>query len=426
MMSLFMIGCGSDPDTSAAGGPGPSTSSFNPPAAPEGYTRLTAKTVYDVKPGADVTYCQYIMAPFDRDMDILDVGGYQSGFGHHAVAFSYPDDGTQELGTSVQCMGTEFNVDVPNSGAPASRGANLGGTFLGGIGGEGGEGGQLPDGVAFRLKQGSGIMLNVHYLNTGDQAIDGDAVVDVKFAEIDPSRRIAAMFLNLNAGFNLAPATRTDSSIDCIAKSDVQILMMANHMHEYGTRVTTEVVRADTGAVEVMKHDPEWTYEMQFNVEYSTWPLEQPFVLRTGDTIRTSCQWSNPTSESIALATTPRPPPVFKATGFRGSEAEPVRALVNRSRLVARHQRGRGRRDRLHRGTFGRHLRQRWRSCARRRWRLRCSGASSGRKCRRVGERRRNQHRRDQHERSEWNRQQRYGRNRRLGQRRLGGRRRRP
>jgi len=123
----------------------------------------------------------------------------------------------------------------------------------------------------------------------------------VKFAEIDPSRRIAAMFLNLNFGFNLAPATRTDSSIDCIAKSDVQILMMANHMHEYGTKVKTEVVRADTGAVEVLKDDPEWTYEMQFNVDYTTWPVETPFVLRTGDTIRTSCEWSNPTSESMGF-----------------------------------------------------------------------------------------------------------------------------
>jgi hypothetical protein len=283
VLSLLVIGCGSDPDSSAPGGPSPSTNAFNPPAAPEGYTRLTAKTVYDVQPGADVTYCQYIMAPYDRDVDILDVGGYQSGFGHHAVAFSYPDDGTQELGTSVQCMGTEFNVDVPNSGAPSGSGsgANLGGTFLGGIGGEGGENQNLPEGVAFRLKKGNGIMLNVHYLNTGTTPIDGDAVVDVKFAEVDPSRKIAAMFLNLNFGFSLPPASRIDSSIDCVAKSDVQLLMLANHMHEYGTSVKTEVVRADTGAVEVLKDDPEWTYEMQFNVEYSRWPVR--FALASGD-----------------------------------------------------------------------------------------------------------------------------------------------
>ena len=302
VLSLLVIGCGSDPDSPAPGGPSPSTS-FNPPAEPEGYTRLTAKTVHAVEPGADVTYCQYIMAPFDRDMDILDVGGYQSGFGHHAVAFSYPDDGSQELGTSVQCMGTEFSVEPPpGSGAPSGNsGANLGGTFLGGIGGEGGENQNLPEGVAFRLKKGNGVMLNVHYLNTGTTPIDGDAVVDFKFAEVDPNRKIAAMFLNLNFGFNLPPASRVDSSIDCVAKSDVELLMMANHMHEYGSSVKTEVVRSDTGAVEVLKDDPEWTYEMQFNVEYRRWPVDQPFVLRAGDTIRTSCQWNNPTAEALGF-----------------------------------------------------------------------------------------------------------------------------
>ena len=185
-------------------------------------------------------------------------------------------------------------------------------------------------------------MLNVHYLNTGDKAIDGDAVVDVKFAEIDPSRSIAAMFLNLNVGFNLAPATRTDSSIDCIAKSDVQILMMANHMHEYGTNVKTEVVRADTGAVEVMKDDPEWTYEMQFNAEYTTLARCEPFVLRKGDTIRTSCQWSNPTSETHGVPARnvhqrrvragyrrkPHGPRLFSAaTGSSRSEDEARRAV---------------------------------------------------------------------------------------------------
>jgi hypothetical protein len=333
LFSLFLSGCGSDSDSPAPSDPG-SPSSFNPPAAPEGYTRLTAKTVHAVEPGADVTYCQYIMAPFDRDMDILDVGGYQSGFGHHAVAFSYPDDGSQELGTSVQCMGTEFNVEPPpGSGAPSGdRGGSLGGTFLGGIGGEGGESQNLPEGVAFRLKKGNGVMLNVHYLNTGTTAIDGDAVVDFKFAEVDPSRKIAAMFVNVNAGFNLMPGSQTSSSIDCVAKSDVQLLMMANHMHEYGTSVKTEVMRANSDAIEVLKDDPEWTYEMQFNTEYARWPVAEPFVLRAGDTIRTSCQWQNPTSEmlgfpremcisvgfALASGDNPTAPACFQGSWFEG------------------------------------------------------------------------------------------------------------
>jgi hypothetical protein len=291
LLSLAMIGCGSDPDSSTTN---TSASLFDPPAAPEGYTRIRAQTIHDVKPGGDVTYCQYIMAPFDRDMDVLDVSGYQSEFGHHAVALSYPDDGSLQVGDSIQCMGAEFTAD-PNSAGTG------GGTFLGGIAGPGGEGQTLPEGVAFRLPKGNGILLNVHYLNTGTQTTDGDAVLDVKFAEIDPNRHIAAMFLNMNMSFDLAPSSRTTSSIDCVAQSDVQILMMTNHMHEYGANAKTEVVRADTGAIEVLRDDPMWEYEMQFNIQYTRWTVEQPFVLRAGDTIRTSCEWNNTTTEALAF-----------------------------------------------------------------------------------------------------------------------------
>jgi hypothetical protein len=293
LTTIVLVGCGSDTESpTPGGGPGPGTSGFNPPAAPEGYTRLTAKTVKGIESAADVTYCQYIMAPFDRDMDVLDIGGYQSTFGHHAVAFSQPDDGSLELGSSLPCMGDELE---------GVGDASLGGGFLGGIGGEAGGSQNLPPGVAFRLKKGNGIMLNVHYLNTGNKPIDGDAVLDVKFAEVDPTRKIAAMFVNVNMGFELPPATRTDSSIECVADSDVEFLMLSNHMHEYGTAAKTEVVRANGGAIEMMKEDPRWAYEMQFNADYARWSVETPFILRKGDTVRTSCQWNNPTTEMVAF-----------------------------------------------------------------------------------------------------------------------------
>jgi hypothetical protein len=273
---------------------------FSPPAAPDGYTRLTAATVKDVLPGTDVTYCQYVMAPNDHDVDILDVSGYQSAFGHHAVAFSYTASADTTLGTSFPCMGTEFSSGDGTSATSAGD-ANLAsmGSFLGGIGGaKGGKSAPLPDGVAFRLKKGDGIMLNVHYLNTGETPVDGDAVVDVKFAEADPNRMIASLFLNLNFGFDLAPNATTSSSVECVAGDDVKILMMSNHMHEFGTTATTEVVRAD-GTNDMLHHDPSWTYEMQFNPVYSTWTAEDPFVLHTGDTIRTTCQWNNTKSDSM-------------------------------------------------------------------------------------------------------------------------------
>jgi len=64
---------------------------------------------------------------------------------------------------------------------------------------------------------------------------------------------------------------------------------------------STEVLRAGAGAVEMMHDDPRWTYDMQFNAVYTRWPVETPFVLHMGDTIRTSCSWQNTTAKSMTF-----------------------------------------------------------------------------------------------------------------------------
>lgn len=272
-------------------------STFSPPPPTEGYTRLVSPTVHDVGPGGDVTYCQYVMPPLDHDVDVLDVQGYQSAFGHHAVAFTYTPGNGEQPGSNLPCMGTEFSSGADAGGASGGSA----GSFLGAAGGADGRKSAtaLPDGVAFRLNRGQGVMLNVHYLNTGAQTVDGDAVVDMKFADVDPTRKIAAMFINLNGGFELPPETPTTSTIDCVAKSDVQIIMMANHMHEFGTSVSTSVERAGTGSVETLHEDPAWSYDMQFNPVYSRWPVDAPLVIHAGDTVRTTCNWNNTTTSSM-------------------------------------------------------------------------------------------------------------------------------
>jgi hypothetical protein len=302
--------CGSGQGSEAPPSTAPGAVVWNPPALEDGYTRIVSPTVHDVKPGGDVTYCQYVMAPFDHDVDVLSVKGAQSKFGHHAVAFAYSPGAGEEIGSNTPCMGTEFTAGDGTS-APASGGLGIGG-FLGAVGGADSKRSSfLPEGVAFRLTKGQGVLLNVHYLNTGSETIDGDAVVDLKFADIDPSRLIASLFINLNGGFELPASSPATSSVDCVAKSDVKIIWMSNHMHEYGTTASTQVTRVDTGAVEELHDDATWTYDMQFNPSFTTWPSDDPFVLHAGDTLRTTCNWNNTTSSSMKF-----PREMCVGTGF--------------------------------------------------------------------------------------------------------------
>ena len=274
---------------------------FNPPPVAEGYTRFAAKTIEGIEPGGDVTYCQYVMAPTDHDQDIMDLTGVQSATGHHAIAFAYTGDGTQEIGTVFPCMGTEFSMTAgTGTDNSASESLSIGG-FLGGAGGNGKSGVKLPDGVSFRLRKGDGVMMNVHYLNTTDQVVNGDSVIDIKFAEVDPSRLIAAMFVNVNLDVNLAPKAESTSSTACVAQSDINMLMMTNHMHDFGSSATSVVLPAGGGASEMLHDDPAWTYDMQFNAVYSTWSVDAPFVIHSGDTIKTTCNWTNNRTDAITF-----------------------------------------------------------------------------------------------------------------------------
>jgi hypothetical protein len=316
LLVLSLPACGSG-DAAPSNTPS-DKGAFNPPPVAEGYQRIVAETIPDVGPGSDVTYCQYVMTGLDHDADIVDIRGYQSKFGHHAVAFSYVDDGSQQIGSSFPCMGTEVS-----SGAGSGSTAGLSvGSFLGGTAGQSDGGGSpLPDGVAFRLKKGNGIMLNVHFLNTGEESVQGDAVLDVKFADPDPNRLIAAMFVNVDLGFNLAPEVRTDKTIDCVAQSDMKVIMMANHMHEFGVAASTEVERAGSTTFESLHDDPTWTYDMQFNLVYTRWSVDVPYVLHAGDTVRTNCSWNNTTSATMTF-----PREMCVSTGFVLVSADNPRA----------------------------------------------------------------------------------------------------
>ena len=254
------------------------------PAPESGYTRIVAPVLKALPAGADLTVCQYVQAPLDHDVDVLDVGGHQSLGGHHAVAYASTNSAA-EFGTSTPCG----DVDNITQGA-----------FLGGIGGEAGGGVKLPPGVAFRLRKGSSIMLNTHFINPTDREIDGYSVVDFKFAEVSEERTIAAMFVNGSGTFQLAPHADTDTTATCAMTSEMKFILFTNHMHEHGASAITEILRKD-GSVELAHEDPSWTYEMQFKAVYSKWPLDEPLRVMPGDTIRTRCTWRNDTDQEVGF-----------------------------------------------------------------------------------------------------------------------------
>lgn len=159
------------------------------PLAP-GYQRFEAAPV-DVPSGTSTDWAQWVGGPLDQDYDVLDITGSQSIGGHHAILYA-----------TIEAQPSGFTRLWKDEDQTTTR-------IMGGVGGEGGANVKLPQGVVFRVKKGSYLLLQTHYLNTLDTPISGRAHVDVKLGPVDPTHRVASIFANTTTALTLPPRTQS-------------------------------------------------------------------------------------------------------------------------------------------------------------------------------------------------------------------------
>lgn len=249
-----------------------------PPVA-EGYVRYVSQPL-TVGPGQDVMWNEWVSAPQDRDMDVIDVSGRQSRGGHHALLVSTTD--VQPVGFSREWQDT----DMLNTRTVA------------GIGGDGKDTKSLPPGATFRIKKGAALQIQSHFANTSDQVIVGRSGFDVKLGPADPNAKVAAIFAVTTLDIEVKPNGITTLETRCNVKKDVRLLNYANHMHEWGLSASTVLIGAD-GSRTDLKIDPTWDPLWTFHPNYKQFSVEAPAVLPAGSTVSTSCTWSNDSSQTI-------------------------------------------------------------------------------------------------------------------------------
>jgi len=269
------------------GGKSPYIDGFNPPKVQPGYTRLVTPVITGIQPGQDVTYCQWVQAPADHDVDVLHFTGAQSQWGHHVVL--YADTANSPVGTSHVCNNTDM----------------LSVRIVGGIGGEGASTATklaLPDGVVLRIPAGQSLMANVHFINVGKSAIDGQAVLDLELADPSPSVQVAGFFANVGDQISVAPFTVGTLDVNCPSQADMGFFAFVNHMHAEGASIFTELVHAD-GTKTPVWTDQVWQPEFSFNPNFGTWPVTSLLNVKSGDTIHTHCEWNNQTASTLIFPT---------------------------------------------------------------------------------------------------------------------------
>ena len=169
---------------------------FTPPEPAAGEIRLVASLVTKIAPGADTTWCEYIASPFDRDVYVVASRGYQSHSGHHTLLMDVVG-GEKRLGQRHECT----DADMTNA------------RFLAG-GSDGIAKFSIPEGIAFRVRRGSVLMVQSHWINTSSEPIDGQTVFNIKAVDPDPNRKQAQLFAAYTANVNLPPRGEASASTD--------------------------------------------------------------------------------------------------------------------------------------------------------------------------------------------------------------------
>ena len=276
---IALLGCGADQAQQWVQG-------FNPPGAPDGFTRYVTPTVKGIQPGDNTEWCQWIAAPSDSAQDVLDLTGYQSATGHHAVLYATTE--TQfAVGESHICTVDDM-ISI---------------SFVGGVFGEGvgGNAAKLPDGRYVRLPAGKALMANTHWLNATDNVVDGQAVIDIKFAPASNERTAADLMANNADTMQIPPGKITAIDNTCTMKQDLKVVMIANHLHEHGSSIYTEIIRASSGNKEMLRNDPMWDPSWAFEPQYNRFSLDQPNVFHAGDQLHTHCEWNNTTDHMLTF-----------------------------------------------------------------------------------------------------------------------------
>ncbi len=284
---VAVVGCGksfTEPVSSADAGD-TFVDGFSPPAVTDGFERYITPIISNVAPGADLNYCQWVADPDTVDRQVVDFKHYQSLGGHHEVLYAttkIAPIGTTEI-CSVQDM---LNVN-----------------FLGGGEGTVTSAVDLPGGYAFALPAGSGLMVNAHYLNSTDQALNVQSVADVKFG--DPANPLKpAGFVAVNYDEFMIPANSVHTEdAYCTAPRDLSFFLWGNHMHQWGMAETTELIHAADGTHTMMENSPSWSAELTYNTPWINYGVTTPFIVKAGDTFHLSCTWNNNTDSPILFPT---------------------------------------------------------------------------------------------------------------------------
>jgi hypothetical protein len=236
--------------------------------------------IIDLPPGSDTTWCTFTDTILAEDTLIHTTDGVQSPYGHHAILFYAPIP--EQVGKTVECGAVDMDRFRQ---------------MMGGTGGEGANFWQPPANMATRLPKGAQLVVQTHWINTTNQTQQAQAHVAAMPKVQTPDTVIGGSVAIVNTSFSVDAHSKGTSTTTCTFDRDHHFVMFLPHEHEWGTHLTTKLLRTD-GTSQMLL---DGAYKPAF---VSHPPIQQfeeatPLVIRSGDKVSVTCEWDNTTADPL-------------------------------------------------------------------------------------------------------------------------------
>jgi hypothetical protein len=245
---------------------------------------------YIVPPYTDQTMC-YFDTYTGPDIAVPWAGFYQNlDFGHHVVLMSsLADEDDWPDGTVADCTETDSGIMV--DARPF--------LFAGALVEEEAPEMVLPEGMAIKLKSGTRFVIQSHHINYTDAPIRVNDVVFLDTQPLEEVESFAAPWVHTQTDFTIPPGEELSLDVTCAFDSDIHLLSLLGHLHEWGTAYRVTHRRAD-GSEEIVYDIPRWDTYFRDAPPITTWAPGE-FAVSAGDEFTTTCSWYNDTDEPLSF-----------------------------------------------------------------------------------------------------------------------------
>lgn len=256
-----------------------------PPPEGEGFQVELAP--FDIAPGEEVYYCYRLPLPAGADFDLQRLESRFSLGAHHMLVSTIEKDYEPGHG---RCTANEFGYEVDLIEAFSS---NL--RFLSGA--------QTPysddpraelalePGLAFRVRTGSSLLVQLHWVNTTDSVQRARTAINVWYAASPPSKLLDAFFF-YHTAIELPPHEDAEVAGRCTFPQDVEVVGMVSHMHARGTGFTTH--RYDGSLGDMLYEESSWQDPVM-----KMWPMAGLLQVGAGTGVEYRCLFRNDTDDWI-------------------------------------------------------------------------------------------------------------------------------